>query len=124
MAIGYIRRFFYCSNLDSASPSRPPIESQAIYHSLESEQQQDHVDVGKRVNMRTIGAEGINSPSEGSRVGFLRPNGEDTLESLALGCTTLRYACNPSPRILYPLHNVHEWFWFSWDFPLLQRARR
>ena len=38
----------YCSNLDSASPSRPPIESQAIYYSLESEQQQDHVDVGKR----------------------------------------------------------------------------
>ena len=78
----------YCSNLDSASPSQPPIESQPIYHSLESEQQQDHVDVGKRVNKRTIGVGGINSRREGSRVGFLRPNGEDTLESLVLACTT------------------------------------
>ena len=78
----------YCSNLDSASPSRPPIESQTIYYSLESEQQQDHVDVGKRVNKRTIGVGGTNSRREESRVGFLVPNGEDTLESLVLGCTT------------------------------------
>ena len=46
------------------------------------------MDVGERVNKRTIGVGGTSSRREGSRVGFLVPNGEDTLESLVLGCTT------------------------------------
>ena len=114
----------YCSNLDSASPSRPPIESQTIYYSLESEQQQDHVDFGKRVNKRTIGVGGISSRREGKSCRIPSSKWRRYFGESSIKMHNMRYACNPSPRILYPLHNVRVVLVFSWDFPVLQRARR